>query len=611
MATRTAPEGEIISIKDGKLVVPDRPIIPFVEGDGTGPDIWRASVRVFDAAVEKAYGGKRKIVWHEVLAGEKAFRETGNWLPDETVEAFQKYLVGIKGPLTTPVGGGIRSLNVALRQLLDLYVCLRPVRHFRGVPSPVKYPEKVDMVIFRENTEDLYAGIEYRAGTPEAQKVLEFLRTAFPRDFEKIRFGTPEKTDAFLRMLGANPEGKVEVGVGIKPISRVGTERLVGAAIQYAIQFKRKSVTLVHKGNIQKFSEGAFRDWGYEYAERAFGDYVYTWSQWERTRASQGEAAANAEQAEALKAGRILIKDAIADITLQQVLTRPDEFDVIATPNLNGDYLSDALAAQVGGIGIAPGGNINYVTGHAIFEATHGTAPKYANLDKVNPGSVILSGDMMLRYMGWIEAADLIVAALERTIQQKVVTYDFARLMEGAREVRTSEFADALIANMDRVIGDEHRIGHDIVSPDLVRPVEHETFPRATVGALMTRNVVSVAGNAPLSDTTHLMRSRGITSVVVEPTDGKGWGIMTMRDVLKKVVRDDVRVNGMTVDQIATRPLITISPEKTLAECAALMLEKNIRRVVVVRDGVPVGIISETDIFRYVEERDVVEEATR
>lgn len=609
MATRTAPEGEIISIKDGKLVVPDRPIIPFVEGDGTGPDIWRASVRVFDAAVERAYGGKRKIVWHEVLAGEKAFRETGNWLPDETVEAFQKYLVGIKGPLTTPVGGGIRSLNVALRQLLDLYVCLRPVRHFRGVPSPVKHPEKVDMVIFRENTEDLYAGIEYRAGTPEAQKVLEFLRTAFPRDFEKIRFGTAEKTDAFLRMLGANPEGKVEVGVGIKPISRVGTERLVGAAIQYAIQFKRKSVTLVHKGNIQKFSEGAFRDWGYEYAERSFGDYVYTWSQWERTRAVQGEAAANAEQAEALKAGRILIKDAIADITLQQVLTRPDEFDVIATPNLNGDYLSDALAAQVGGIGIAPGGNINYVTGHAIFEATHGTAPKYANLDKVNPGSVILSGDMMLRYMGWIEAADLIVAALERTIQQKVVTYDFARLMEGAREVRTSEFADALIANMDRVIGDEHRAGHDIVSPDLVRPVEHETFPRATVGALMTRNVVSVAGNAPLSDTTHLMRSRGITSVVVEPTDGKDWGIMTMRDVLKKVVRDDVRVNGMTVDQIATRPLITISPEKTLAECAALMLEKNIRRVVVVRDGVPVGIISETDIFRYVEERDVVEEA--
>jgi isocitrate dehydrogenase len=609
MATRTAPEGEIISIKDGKLVVPDRPIIPFVEGDGTGPDIWRASVRVFDAAVEKAYGGKRKIVWHEVLAGEKAFRETGNWLPDETVEAFQKYLVGIKGPLTTPVGGGIRSLNVALRQLLDLYVCLRPVRHFRGVPSPVKHPEKVDMVIFRENTEDLYAGIEYRAGTPEAQKVLEFLRTAFPRDFEKIRFGTAEKTDAFLRMLGANPEGKVEVGVGIKPISRMGTERLVGAAIQYAIQFKRKSVTLVHKGNIQKFSEGAFRDWGYEYAERSFGDYVYTWSQWERTRAVQGEAAANAEQAEALKAGRILIKDAIADITLQQVLTRPDEFDVIATPNLNGDYLSDALAAQVGGIGIAPGGNINYVTGHAIFEATHGTAPKYANLDKVNPGSVILSGDMMLRYMGWIEAADLIVAALERTIQQKVVTYDFARLMEGAREVRTSEFADALIANMDRVIGDEHRAGHDIVSPDLVRPVEHETFPRATVGALMTRNVVSVVGNAPLSDTTHLMRSRGITSVVVEPTDGKDWGIMTMRDVLKKVVRDDVRVNGMTVDQIATRPLITISPEKTLAECAALMLEKNIRRVVVVRDGVPVGIISETDIFRYVEERDVVEEA--
>lgn len=608
MSTRTVPEGKIITIKNGKLQVPDHPIIPFVEGDGTGPDIWRASVRVFDAAVAKAYGGKRKISWYEVLAGEKAFRETGNWLPDETVEAFQQYLVGIKGPLTTPIGGGIRSLNVALRQLLDLYVCLRPVRHFRGVPSPVKRPDKVDMVIFRENTEDLYAGIEYRAGTPEAQKVLDFLQSTFPRDFGKIRFGTSEKTDEFLQMLGASPEGKVEVGVGIKPISRIGTERLVGAAIQYAIQYKRKSVTLVHKGNIQKYSEGAFRDWGYEYAERAFGDYVYTWAQWERTRSAQGEAAANAEQEEALKAGRILIKDAIADITLQQVLTRPNEFDVIATPNLNGDYLSDALAAQVGGIGIAPGGNINYVTGHAIFEATHGTAPKYANLDKVNPGSVILSGDMMLRYMGWTEAADLIVAALEKTIEQKIVTYDFARLMEGAREVKTSEFADALIANMDRVIGDEHHAGHDIVSPELVRPVEHETYPRSTVGALMTRGVVSVAGNAPLSDTTHLMRTRGITSVVVEPGPAGGWGIMTMRDVLKKVVRDDAQIDGMTVDQIATRPLITIGPEKTLAECASLMLEKNIRRVVVVRDEVPVGIISETDIFRYVEERSMVEE---
>jgi isocitrate dehydrogenase len=608
MANRTAPEGEIISISNGKLTVPDRPIIPFVEGDGTGPDIWRASVRVFDAAVEKAYGGRRKLIWHEVLAGEKAFTETGNWLPDATVEAFQKYLVGIKGPLTTPVGGGIRSLNVALRQLLDLYVCLRPVRHFAGVPSPVKAPEKVDMVIFRENTEDIYTGIEYRAGTPEAARVLQFLESEFNKDFKKIRFGTAERTDAFLGMIGAPGEGKVELGVGIKPVSRIGTERLVHAAIQYAITFQRKSVTLVHKGNIQKFTEGAFRDWGYEYAERAFGDHVYTWSQWERTKSEQGEAAANAEQKAALATGKILIKDAIADITLQQVLTRPDEFDVIATLNLNGDYLSDALAAQVGGIGIAPGGNINYVTGHAIFEATHGTAPKYANQDKVNPGSVILSGDMMLRYMGWTEAADLIVAALERTIAQKVVTYDFARMLQGAREVKTSEFADAMIANMDRVIGDEHRVGHEIVSPDLVKPVDAESYPRHSVGALMTRGVVTVRGDAPLADTTHLMRTRGITSVVVEPDASGAWGIMTMRDVLKKVVRDDLQVESLTVGAIATRPLITIAPEKTLAECAALMLEQNIRRVVVVRDEQPAGIISETDIFRYVEERTVAHE---
>ncbi|HMO56070.1 MAG TPA: NADP-dependent isocitrate dehydrogenase [Roseiflexaceae bacterium] len=429
----TIPDGEKITIRDGRLQVPNQPIIPFVEGDGTGPDIWRASVRVFDAAVERAYGGTRKLAWMEVLAGEKAFNATGDWLPEATVAAFQEFLVGIKGPLTTPVGKGIRSLNVALRQMLDLYVCLRPVRYFSGVPSPVKRPELVDMVIFRENTEDIYAGIEYSGGSAEAQQVLDFLQTNFPKDFAKIRFGT---------------EAPVEVGVGIKPVSRIGTERLVRAAIEYAMTHRRKSVTIVHKGNIMKFTEGAFRDWGYALAEREFGDHVYTWSQWERAKARHGEAAANAEQKEALTAGKILIKDAIADITLQQVLTRPEEFDVIATLNLNGDYLSDALAAQVGGIGIAPGGNINYVTGHAIFEATHGTAPKYANLDKVNPGSVILSGDMMLRYMGWTEAADLIITALETTIGQKVVTYDFARLMEGAREVPTSAFADAMIANM-------------------------------------------------------------------------------------------------------------------------------------------------------------------
>jgi isocitrate dehydrogenase len=430
-----APAGDPITIQNGRLHVPDRPVIPFVEGDGTGPDIWRASVRVFDAAVERAYGGRRKLIWHEVLAGEKAFNQTGNWLPDETVADFDRYLVGIKGPLTTPVGKGIRSLNVALRQLLDLYVCLRPVRYFAGVPSPVKRPEQVDMVIFRENTEDIYAGIEYAGGTPEAQRALDFLREAFPKDFDKIRFGTTDKSGSFLGRAGLEAADSVEVGIGIKPVSRVGTERLVRAAIEYAISHKRKSVTFVHKGNIMKFTEGAFRDWGYALAKREYGAVEVDGGPW--CRIPEGKPGAG-----------LLFKDAIADITLQQVLTRPEDFDVIATLNLNGDYLSDALAAQVGGIGIAPGGNINYVTGHAIFEATHGTAPKYANQDKVNPGSVILSGDMMLRYMGWDEAADLIISSLEKTIGQKVVTYDFARLMSGAREVKTSEFADAMIGNM-------------------------------------------------------------------------------------------------------------------------------------------------------------------
>ncbi|MBK9942560.1 MAG: NADP-dependent isocitrate dehydrogenase [Kouleothrix sp.] len=442
------PAGKAITIKSGMLSVPDMPIIPFVEGDGTGPDIWRASVRVFDAAVAQAYGGKRKLMWHEVLAGEKAFKQTGSWLPDETVAAFQHYLVGIKGPLTTPVGGGIRSLNVALRQMLDLYVCLRPVRYFTGVPSPVKRPELVDMVIFRENTEDIYAGVEYRAGTPEAQQVLDFLRERFPKDFGKVRFGDLARSADWMRLIGLDAAAQVEVGIGMKPVSKLGAQRLIAAALQYAITHQRKSVTFVHKGNIMKFTEGAFRDWGYDLAEGAFGEYCYTWTQWERTKAARGEAAANAEQKAALAGGKVLVKDAIADIALQQVLTRPDDFDVIATLNLNGDYLSDALAAQVGGIGIAPGANINYVTGHAIFEATHGTAPKYANLDKVNPGSVILSGDMMLRYMGWSEAADLIIKGLEKAIANKTVTYDFARLMVGANEVSCSGFADAMIANM-------------------------------------------------------------------------------------------------------------------------------------------------------------------
>ena len=421
--------GEKITIRNGKLAVPDQPIIPFIEGDGTGPDIWRASVRVLDTAVAKAYGGKRRIHWLEVYAGEKSNKLFNTWLPDESVAACREYLVSIKGPLTTPVGGGIRSLNVALRQLLDLYVCLRPVQWFKGVPSPVKNPGKVNMVIFRENTEDIYAGIEFEQGSDENRKFKELFKQAFPKAYAKIRF--PETS-----------------GIGIKPVSQEGTERLFRAAVEYAVANKRKSVTIVHKGNIQKYTEGAFRNWSYALAEREFAAQVYTWEQWERTKAKSGEKAANDEQDAAKKAGKVIIKDAIADITLQQVLTRPDEFDVLATCNLNGDYLSDALAAQVGGIGIAPGANINYVTGHAVFEATHGTAPKYANLDKVNPGSVILSGEMMLRYMGWTEAADAILGAMDRTIGQKTVTYDFARLMEGATEVKCSEFADALIKNL-------------------------------------------------------------------------------------------------------------------------------------------------------------------
>jgi len=440
--------GEKITISSGKLNVPKNPIIPFIEGDGTGPDIWKASQMVVDAAVEKAYKGERKIEWKEVLAGEKAFNQTGNWLPDETLAAFKEYLVGIKGPLTTPVGGGIRSLNVALRQILDLYVCLRPVRWFEGVPSPVKNPGAVDMVIFRENTEDIYAGIEFVAGSPEAKKVLDFLAKEFPKEFNKIRFGAEEKGAEYLRMAGSNDSAEVNVGLGLKAVSRIGSERLIGSAIDYAIRHKRKSVTIVHKGNIMKFTEGAFRDWGYALAEKMYGDKVYTWSQWERTKKEKGEAAANDEQKAALASGRVLVKDAIADITLQQVLTRPEDFDVIATLNLNGDYLSDALAAQVGGIGIAPGANINYVTGHAIFEATHGTAPKYANQDKVNPGSVILSGAMMLEHLGWIEAANLIYSGMEKSIGAKRVTYDFERLMQGSTLLKCSEFGDEIIRNM-------------------------------------------------------------------------------------------------------------------------------------------------------------------
>ena len=421
--------GEKINYRNGKLQVPEYPIIPFVEGDGTGRDIWRASKRVLDAAVEKSYGGKRKIHWMEVYAGEKAFNNFGSWLPDETLQAFKEFLVGIKGPLTTPIGGGIRSLNVALRKALDLYVCQRPVHYFNGVPSPVKHPEYVNMVIFRENTEDIYTGIEFEYGTEENRRFTALLQENFPKEYNKIRF--PETA-----------------GIGLKPISKEGTQRLVRAAIQWALTNQRRSVTLVHKGNIMKFTEGAFRNWGYEVAETEFGDSVYTWAQWERSREDEGEEKANAEQEAALKSGKLLIKDVIADIVFQQTITRAKEFDVMATMNLNGDYLSDALAAQVGGIGIAPGGNINYSTGHAVFEATHGTAPKYADKDMVNPGSVILSGEMMFRYMGWNEAADLIIHGMENAIAAKTVTYDFHRLMEGATLLKTSEFGDAIIKNM-------------------------------------------------------------------------------------------------------------------------------------------------------------------
>lgn len=422
-------QGQKITMQNGQLQVPDQPILPFIEGDGIGVDIWPASQRILDAAVAKAYAGKRKIAWMEVFAGEKAFKKFNTWLPAETIQAFTEFIVGIKGPLTTPVGGGIRSLNVALRKELDLYACVRPTRWFKGVPSPVKHPELVDMITFRENTEDVYAGIEFECGTPENEKLLKYLEENFPKEFAKIRF--PETS-----------------GIGIKPISRQGTERLVRAAIKYALENKRRSVTLVHKGNIQKFTEGAFRNWGYDTAEREFSDQVYTWRQWEHTRAEKGQDAADAEQKAALAKGKLLVKDSIADIIFEKTISKASEYDVIATMNLNGDYLTDALSAQVGGVGIAPGGNINYDTGVAVFEATHGTAPIHAGLDKANPGSLVLSGEMMLRYLGWKEAADLVVKGLEAAISNKTVTYDLERLMDGAKLLKTSQFATAVIENM-------------------------------------------------------------------------------------------------------------------------------------------------------------------
>jgi isocitrate dehydrogenase len=428
---RIPEDGNLISIDNGMLNVPDSPIIPFIEGDGIGPDIWRAAQRVFDMAIAQAYSGRRRIHWMEVFAGEKAFNRSGSWLPDETIEAFRKYLVGIKGPLTTPVGGGIRSLNVALRKELDLYVCQRPVRWFEGVPSPVLQPEKVDMVVFRENTEDIYTGIEFEEGTEDNRRFMELLRENFPKEYAKIRF--PKSA-----------------GIGLKPVSIEGTHRLVRAAIRWAIDNKRRSVTLVHKGNIMKFTEGGFRKWGYELAESEFGDLIYTRLRWDQTKTAQGEAAANQEQEAAIESGKLIVKDAIADIVFEQIITRADEFDVLATTNLNGDYLSDALAAQVGGVGIAPGGNINYVSGLAVFEATHGTAPPFANKNVANPSSIVLSGEMLLRYIGWKEAADLIIKGIETAIREKKVTFDLHRLMHGAHLLKTSEFAGAVIEGMQK-----------------------------------------------------------------------------------------------------------------------------------------------------------------
>lgn len=439
--------GNIITATGGKLNVPDDPIIPFIEGDGIGPEIWSASKFVFDAAIKMAYKGKRKVEWIEVLAGEKAFKQTGEWLPVETIKALEKYLIGIKGPLTTPVGKGITSINVALRQKLDLYVCLRPVKYYGGIETPMRRPDKVNMVIFRENTEDIYTGIEFKAGAEDNKIFLDFLKEKFPERFEKIRFGTLEKTNEFLKAENLPLADIMEVGVGIKVISRVGTQRLMIAALNFTIENKRKSITIVHKGNIMKFTSGAFRDWSYQIAEELYAEKIYTMMQWEKTSESKGRESADKEKDEALSRGKILIKDAIADNALQKVLTDPEEFDVIATANLNGDYLSDAIAAEVGGIGIAPGGNINYIFGNAVFEATHGTAPLFAGLDKVNPSSLVLSGMMMLNYLGWKEAGDLIETGVKKAIASKRVTFDFAKQITGATEVKTSEFAKEIVKN--------------------------------------------------------------------------------------------------------------------------------------------------------------------
>ena len=569
--------GEKITVVNGQLQVPDQPIIGYVEGDGIGPDITKACLRIWDAAVAKAYGGKRKIHWCETYLGEKAAGlYDGNYCPDETLKVLQDLVVSIKGPLTTPVGGGFRSLNVALRQDLDLYACVRPVRHYAGVPSPLKTPGKVDVVIFRENTEDVYAGIEYKSGTPENEKVANFLRKEMGAKFFD----------------GA--------GIGIKPISAFGSKRLVRMAIQYAIDNGRESVTLVHKGNIMKFTEGAFRNWGYEVAREEFGNVTITEEQlYNEYKGKQPE-------------GKIVIKDRIADIMFQMMLLRPDEFDVLATPNLNGDYLSDSVAAEVGGMGIAPGANIS--DNCAVFEATHGTAPKYANLNKVNPGSLLFSGVMMLEHMGWKEAADLITLVYPEVVSDGIVTYDFARQIDGATEVGTSQFADALIERINGGVDLEtkRRAQQELLSKErkqreirrLLQPMEEMLdtgrVPH-TVGDLMTRSLITVSDTESVEAAMHTMTDSDVSSVVVEPNAAGEWGILTRRDIVTKVVRHNKTPASLKVKDVATRPLFTVPAETSIAEAANILADKNFSRVVISQNDKVIGIVTETDIFNAVE----------
>ena len=570
--------GEKITIQDGKLQVPDQPIVGFIEGDGIGPDIMRACLRIWDAAVEKAYDGNRQIQWCEVFMGEKAAEiYDGNVFPQETIDAFQDLIVSIKGPLTTPIGGGFRSLNVAIRQSLDLYACVRPVRYYAGVPSPMVHPEEVDVVIFRENTEDVYSGIEYQAGTPEAAKVEKFLKEEMGASFFD------------------------HAGIGIKPISAFGSKRLVRKAIQYAIDHDKESVTLVHKGNIMKFTEGAFRNWGYEVAREEFGDQTITEEELYKTYGGK------------MPEGKILIKDRIADIIFQLLQLRPAEFDVLATMNLNGDYLSDAAAAEVGGVGIAPGANMaDHV---AVFEATHGTAPKYAGLDKVNPGSLLFSGTMMLEYLGWREASDLISEAYTKVIAKKIVTYDFARQMEGATEVKTSEFADALIAEIrgaldvealvkarDETIREERKSREKKRLRDPVGAMKDSGRTPHTAGDIMSMITFTVSSDDSIESTVHTMRENKVSSAIVEPDASGEWGIVTQKDVVKRVLHVNRPPAHVKVSELAARPLVTISQNTPLNECVAIMMEHDFRRLIVAIDGRPIGVVSDTDVFRTADE---------